>query len=151
MLEHELMELIYQGVDPRTGELLNSPRDPMLDKRRAAYLQILRRLAGSAKVSRPLKAHASQSADGVADKVVTEKPANQGARWTEVDDQLLRDVWHSAEAPTLRQVAKRFERNEGGISARLVKLGIVSEREAARQESERRHLAHVRPLAGGGQ
>ena len=43
MLELELIEFIYQGVDPRTGELLNTPRDPVLDKHRAAYLQTLRK------------------------------------------------------------------------------------------------------------
>lgn len=149
MLEHQLMELIYQGVDPRTGELLNSPRDPMLDKRRAAYLQILRRLARPVKVSRPTKAHASQLNDDSADKGATKKPANQGARWTEVDDRLLHEVWHSSEAPALKQVAEKFARNEGGISARLVKLGIVLDREAVREESARREQARFSTLAGG--
>jgi hypothetical protein len=124
MLELELMELIYQGADPRTGELLNSPRDPMLDKRRAAYLQILRRLARPAKVPRSSKVHLSELADSAAAEVATEKLDNQGARWTETYDQLLCNMWHSTESPTLRQVAERFARNEGGISARLVKVGI---------------------------
>ena len=123
----------------------------MLDKRRAAYLQILRRMARPAKVPRPLKAQAIQFADVVVDEVVVEKPANQGARWTETDDQLLRDAWHSPEAPTLKQVAERFARNEGGIAARLVKQGIFPDREAARQESESRQLARLPPLAGGEQ
>jgi hypothetical protein len=148
MLEHELMEMIYQGADPRTGELLNSPCDPMLDKRRAAYLQILRRLARTAKVPRSSKVHVSELANSAADEVAIEKPANQGARWTGTDDQLLRNMWHSTEAPTLRQVAERFARNEGGISARLVKVGIFSDREAARQESERRQLVHARFFTG---
>jgi hypothetical protein len=151
MLEHELMELIYQGVDPRTGELLNSPRDPMLDKRRAAYLQILRRLARPTQVPRPPKALASQLVDGAADKVATKKPLNQGARWTAADERLLRDVWDSSDAPTLKQVAERFARNEGGISARLVKLGIFPDREAARQESERRQISHSLPVAESAQ
>lgn len=127
MLELELMELIYQGIDPRTGELLNTPREPMLDKRRAAYLQILRRLAKPAKVPRPSKAQTSAEASA--------KPANQGARWSEAEDQRLREVWHSTETPTLAQVAAQFERNEGGIAARLVKLGVYEDREAARVAS----------------
>lgn len=151
MLELELMEMIYQGIDPRTGELLNTPREPMLDKRRAAYLQILRRLARPSKVPRSSKVYVSGLANSAADEVTTDKPANQGARWTQTDDQLLSNMWHSTEAPTLRQVAERLARNEGGISARLVKVGIFSDREAARQESERRQLAHARLFAGDGQ
>jgi hypothetical protein len=124
MLELELMELIYQGLDPRTGKLLNTPREPTLDKRRAAYFQVLRRLAKPAKQLRPPKTQTSQEASA--------KPANQGARWSEAEDQRLREVWYCAEAPTLAQVAALFERNEGGIAARLVKLGIYEDREAAR-------------------
>ncbi|WP_310642859.1 hypothetical protein [Limnohabitans sp.] len=140
MLEHELMEQIYQGIDPRTGELLSSPRDPMLDKRRAAYLQILRRLARSVKEPKLQKAYANPLVGGVTGEVATEKPINQGARWTEADDQLLRDVWHGLESPTLKQVAEKFARNEGGISARLVKLGVYDDRETVRQISQQRAL-----------
>lgn len=102
-----------------------------LDKRRAVYLQALRRLAKPVKEIRPLKTQTGQEASA--------KPANLGARWSDAEDQRLREVWQSAEAPTLAQVAALFERNEGGIAARLVKLGVYEDREAARMTGGLRH------------
>lgn len=72
-------------------------------------------MAKPVKEIRPLKTQMGQGASA--------KPANLGARWSDAEDQRLREVWHSAEAPTLAQVAALFERNKGGIAAGLVRLG----------------------------
>jgi hypothetical protein len=137
MLELELMELIYQGVDPRTGELLNTLRDPELDKRRAAYLQTLRRAARGRKSAK----HSGLVASEVKPQAHADKPTHHGAPWSEQEEARLRELWACASMPTLDQLAQEFGRGEAGISSRLVKLGIFADREAARQESVRRQGA----------
>jgi hypothetical protein len=147
MLELELMELIYQGVDPRTGELLNTVRDPVIDKRRAAYLQTLRRAARAVK---PAKRSGSAMSEART-PLDADKPTNHGARWSEQEEAHLLERWTSAALPTLEQLAQEFGRGEAGISSRLVKLAIYPDREAARLESDRRQSAHGQSLVGGGQ
>jgi len=127
MLELELIEFIYQGVDPRTGELLNTPRDPVLDKHRAAYLQTLRKFTRKRKPA---------AFEGAKDPKLA--PQNQGARWSIEADDRLRTLWCSDERPTIEELAVTFERSEGGICSRLVKLGIFPDLESARLESKQR-------------
>jgi hypothetical protein len=145
MLELELMELIYKGVDPRTGELLNTLRDPVLDKRRAVYLQTLRR---AARLLKPPRSAGSVMVQAES-QLDADKPANHGAPWSHQEEARLRELWSSATLPTLDQLAQAFGRGEAGISSRLVKLGIFPNREAARLESERRQGVHLSLPAGG--
>lgn len=119
--ELELLEMICKGIDPRTGEVLDTPRDPILDKRRLAYLGAIRKMCrntGNAEVAN----------DG----------DHRGTRWSEVDNEQLRQLWLDEPLPTLDQVAKVMGRTPGAIAARLVKIALYPDRDAAREGSRLR-------------
>ena len=65
-----------------------------------------------------------------------EKGINTGVRWTEGDDADLLQRWSNG--ATLSELMTRFDRNEGGITSRLVKLRAAPTREDIRVEDERR-------------
>ena len=65
-----------------------------------------------------------------------EKGINTGVRWTEGDDADLLQRWSNG--ATLSELMTRFDRNEGGITSRLVKLKAAPTREDIRVEDERR-------------
>ena len=65
-----------------------------------------------------------------------EKGINTGVRWTEGDDADLLQRWSNG--ATLSELMTRFDRNEGGITSRLVKLKAAPTREDIRVENERR-------------
>ncbi|RBJ65377.1 hypothetical protein C3L29_040190, partial [Pseudomonas sp. MWU12-2534b] len=57
----------------------------------------------------------------------------QGAAWTVADDQQLKTLWHSPAQPDSQAIAKQLGRSRGAILARLVRLGLFSDRDAAYQ------------------
>lgn len=136
MLELELMTLICEGVDPRTGELLGTPRDPRLDT-----------------VSSSPRRAAEQD-DAARLSLVAGRPIKQGARWLAADDQRLREAWLSEDAPTAQQIAELMGRNRGGIMARLLKLGICADSadahtaDAMRKKDLRRLAARAQGRSG---
>jgi hypothetical protein len=65
-----------------------------------------------------------------------EKGINTGVRWTEGDDADLLQRW--SDGAKLSELMARFDRNEGGITSRLVKLKAAPTREDIRIEDERR-------------
>lgn len=60
-----------------------------------------------------------------------------GARWSMAHDQQLRERWSDGHS-TVEDLMIAFNRNEGGIVSRLVKLGIVETRDGVLAESRRR-------------
>lgn len=62
----------------------------------------------------------------------------QGAVWTVADDQQLKTLWHSPAQPDSQAIAKQLGRSRGAILARLVRLGLFSDREAAYQADQAR-------------
>lgn len=65
-----------------------------------------------------------------------EKGINTGVRWTEGDDADLLQRW--SDGARLSDLMSRFDRNEGGITSRLVKLKAAPTRDDIRIEDERR-------------
>lgn len=65
-----------------------------------------------------------------------EKGINTGVRWTEGDDADLLQRWSNG--AKLSELMTRFDRNEGGITSRLVKLKAAPTRDDIRVEDERR-------------
>lgn len=65
-----------------------------------------------------------------------DKPLSHGRRWTTDTDEQLRQLWGQG-VYTLKALALQLARSESGISARLVKLGLVADRQAARTESRK--------------
>lgn len=78
-----------------------------------------------------------QAAEPLAKRQSTqEKGINTGVRWTEGDDADLLRRWSNG--ATLSELMTRFDRNEGGITSRLVKLKTAPTREDIRVEDEKR-------------
>jgi hypothetical protein len=62
---------------------------------------------------------------------------NQGQPWTESLDERLTELWNSG-APSAA-ICTALGRNMGGISSRLVKLGIVNKRQEVRKRKSQRN------------
>ncbi len=132
MLELEIINALCRGIDPRTGEVLDTPRDPKVDKLRLSLLDSLKRLDRAAKKGSTLKASSNQTANTTND---SEYP-NRGKAWTEVDELRLRNSF--AEGMTLEEMEPLFGRNSGALGARLVKLGVFHDSNEMAEENVRR-------------
>ncbi len=55
-------------------------------------------------------------------------PARRGKAWTEEEEGILREGFEAAEPPA--ELARRVGRTKGAVTARLVRLGLISEEEA---------------------
>lgn len=130
--ELELLEAICRGVDPRDGTFLETPRDPNLDKIRLNYLAKLRRI--SKRFNVPPDA-----------ALPTSPPAMHGKPWATADDEALRTTWESDNSATAALLGARFGRGEGAILARLVHLGLFSDREQAREANGGRAAIKIVP------
>lgn len=64
------------------------------------------------------------------------KAGKSGQRWTEDDDVNLLDRWKKGD--TVDDLMVRFDRQEGGITSRLVRLRVAPNREDVLTESRRR-------------
>jgi len=64
------------------------------------------------------------------------KAPKSGARWTEEEDSDLLRRWKNGE--TVDDLMVRFDRNEGGVTSRLVRLQAASSRDDIMTESRRR-------------
>lgn len=134
MRELELLEAICRGIDPRDGSILDTPRDPDLDKARLSYLEKLKRM--KRRVSVVAKARPEMDAS---------KPPMHGKAWSASHDAELLAKWRAAEAPTAEEIGQYLGRGTEAILARLAHLGEYEDRESARTASSAR--AH---RAGGG-
>ncbi|MCD8352795.1 MAG: hypothetical protein LUC47_00530 [Clostridiales bacterium] len=110
----EILELLADGTDPMTGELL--PDDHVCNRPDVvrALHTVLR---------------------NVSEKKKRDLPANAGQPWTEEADNALRDMF--LRGCTNREIQNYFQRTEGAISARLVKLGLIANRDEFRMKTNR--------------
>lgn len=134
MRELELLEAICRGIDPCDGSVLDTPRDPDLDKARLSYLAKLKRMKKRVSVA----ANPRPKADSC-------KPPMHGKAWSASHDAALLAKWRAAEAPTAEEIGKDLGRGTEAILARLAHLGEYEDRESARSASAAR--TH---RAGGG-
>lgn len=136
MQELDLFEAICKGIDPRDGTVLDTPRDPDLDKARLSYLGKLRRLA---KRLRPVDRAPSGTTAG-ADTVYP----NKGKTWSLDDSKILESRWQKGE--TLDAISRDLGRTPGALSARLSSvLGI--DRELIRTQNAARGGAYGEAMA----
>ncbi|MCD8190770.1 MAG: hypothetical protein LUD78_11280 [Clostridiales bacterium] len=107
----EILELLADGTDPLTGEQL--PDDHVCNKPDVvrALHTVLR---------------------NVSEKKKRNLPANAGQPWTEEADNALRDMYFRG--CTNQEIQNFFQRTEGAISSRLVKLGLIANRDEFQQE-----------------
>ena len=103
----KLIELLADGIDPQTGEVL--PNGHLLHHR-----DCVRALSIAAQAL-------MQSAMRVAAK--TAGPANVGAPWTSANDAELQRLFLAGD--DVGALAKQFQRTRGSIQARLVRLGLL--------------------------
>ena len=104
----EIVFILAEGVDPTTGEIF--PCDSVYNKGdivRALYA-VLRAL----------------------DEKKNSRPENAGKAWTKEDDAKLGELFQ-ANTPK-REICRFFQRSEGAIAARLVRLGLIEERDTFR-------------------
>lgn len=111
-IEIDLIELICRGVDPRTGEVIRTPRDPRLDEARLVYLNLLRDYSAS---------YCGNTA-AIESRFVIDARKPKG-RWTEIDDDRLR--LQVEQGASVAQLADQFGRSQGAIWSRVSKLGLV--------------------------
>lgn len=106
----EIIEGLADGVNPLTGEVL-----PLEDS------------CNQPDVVRAL--HAILSA--IPEKTQKVQPENAGKPWTSEDDRILAAMYD--EGKTRKEICEYFKRSTGGIAARLVRLGKISDRDAFRR------------------
>jgi hypothetical protein len=114
LTEIEIVELICRGVDPRTGEILNTPRDPAVDRIRLSLLAAL-------------KAMGKKSKNQDASPKTPEAYPNKGKKWTSHEDMKLNEKWKLG--MNLDDMADGFGRTPGALGARLVRLSAVKDME----------------------
>lgn len=134
LAELQVVQMLCDGVDPRTGELLTTPRNLRVDEARIRYLKALQALQkGAAAIT------AAQLASN----------GHFGQRWRAEDDAELRQRWTNEPTVGPEDLAHRYGRTSGAILARLVHLGIYPDRETAQAAAEARKLGVVGTEAPG--
>ena len=106
----EIISALAEGVDPTTGEVL--PGDSICNKGEIvrAFYAVLNHLDEK----KPKK----------------NLPANAGKPWAKEDEDLLVGLYRSGTPK--RDICKTLQRTESGVSARLVHLGIIDNRDIFR-------------------
>ena len=106
----EILSALAEGVDPTTGEIL--PDNSVCNKGEIvrAFYAILNCLDEK----KPKK----------------NLPANAGKPWTKEDEDLLVSLYRSSTPK--RDICKTLQRTTTGIAARLVRLGIIDNRDTFR-------------------
>ena len=110
----ELLEMLADGVDPKTGEVLSngdSCNQPDVIRALHLALTLLEKAEKAEKRERNL-------------------PENAGKPWSqEADGKLIRMF---EQGFSNRDICKEFKRTEGAIASRLVRLGKIQERDQFR-------------------
>lgn len=105
MSNEEIIELLAQGVNPITGEIL--PGDSVIN---------------SLEISRALF-EARDALKNYKTKVKKDLPANAGQSWSNEDDQMLINDYEIG--MTIVELSKKYQRTRGAITSRLKKLKLI--------------------------
>lgn len=108
----QILQALADGVNPATGEFLpktDSCNEPDVIRALHCVLEELDK-ADKQKNSAPRPGR-----------------ENAGKPWTEEDEQMLCVMFDRGD--TKKEISKFFKRSEGGVSARLVKLGKIVSRD----------------------
>ena len=109
----KIIEALADGVDPRTGEVLN-PGSPIESSEVVRALHV-----ALTAIDHEARRRERKSA----------LPSNAGKSWSTAEDQALGDLFDSGRSVT--DIAKRFQRTRGSIASRLVMLGKAPDRQSA--------------------
>ena len=104
----EILETLADGVNPMTGEILpNWDSCNQLEVVRAIHTALKHIVVEPEKSKRP-------------------QPENAGKPWTEADEEILCRMFDTG--CTKKEMCNHFQRSQGAIAARLVRLGKISDR-----------------------
>jgi hypothetical protein len=119
-----IIEALADGVDPRTGEVLN-PGSPIesADVVRALHVAL-------AAIDNQVRNRERASA----------LPFNAGKPWGDEDDRELAELFDSGRP--VADIATTFQRTRGSIASRLVRLGRAPDRQSA-------FVANLHPAPNG--
>lgn len=106
----EIISALAEGIDPTTGEVL--PDNSICNK--GEIVRAFYAILNSLDEKKPKK----------------NMPANAGKPWTGEDEDLLVHLYRSGTPK--REICKALQRTESGIAARLVRLGIIENRDIFR-------------------
>lgn len=107
----EIISALAEGVDPTTGEVL--PDTCVCNK--GDVVRALYTVLNHLEDKKPRK----------------NAPANAGKSWTKEEDDLLVHLYHSGTPK--KDISQTLQRSESGIAARLVRLGIIENRDIFRE------------------
>lgn len=140
--ELEIVERLCRGIDPRTGESLNTPHDPRVDKARLSLLGALRTL------NKQIGKNHGQAETQKEGKTKTVDPdyPNKGKPWNATASMALKKRWDQGE--TLDDLAKDFGRTAGAICARLAALDLSMDRETIRKINLQRGGVYGKEFSG---
>jgi hypothetical protein len=108
-----IVEQLAHGIDPETGELLNAPGV-------LSSPQVIRALFVAARALQSIQAE---------DATPEKERQSAGKPWTPGEDMALAAALDAGKS--VQEIAQLHGRSPGGIAARMVKLGIISERKEA--------------------
>lgn len=108
----ELLEILSDGVNPITGEVL-----PPYDS--CNQIEIVRALNLAVRILNEKQEKGKQS-----------RPYNQGKPWLKKDEEKLCEMFD--EGYTKVEICRYFDRTPGAIAAKLVRLGKIDERKEFR-------------------
>ncbi len=103
----EIVSALAEGIDPTTGEVL--PEDSIYNK--GDIVRALYTVLSSLDTTKPKK----------------KLPENAGKPWSKEDEALLIQLYHSDALK--KDICNTFKRTATGIAARLVRLGVIENRD----------------------
>lgn len=104
----EILEVLSDGVDPTTGEVL-----PACDS--CNKVDVVRALHAVLKYL-----------DQTPEKPKRPQPENAGKPWSKDDEEILCRMFDTGCTP--KEISNHFQRSKGAIAARLVRLGKINDR-----------------------
>ena len=118
LTETMIVESLCNGVNPITGEPLNTPRSPEIDALRLKFFTALQKLDKKSKPERESRRNPN-----------ARRYQNSGLPWNPELDAALIKRWNSDDRPTLQIIAEEVQRSPLSLSFRLVHLGIATDRD----------------------
>ena len=109
----EIISALAEGVDLGSSEILTDTS--VCNK--GEIVRALYTILNTLDISKPKK----------------ELPAKTGKPWTKEDDQLLVNLYHS-DTPK-EDICNTLQRSPSGVAARLVRLGVISNRDTFRRRT----------------
>ena len=136
--ETQIIEALCNGLDPDSGEPLNTPKSPDLDALRIKFYDLLQRVdrRSPRTVEKPKKPQKESRLNPDARQY-----KNSGVRWNPELDADLLERWLRDDVPTLETISDEIERSPLSLAFRLVHLGQAVGRESVFAMNQERRVS----------